>query len=343
MSPSLGRSALWSSAVLLLAVALAATAAYLALNRPYAGWQGEHIDVELSAGMDAGSMLDRLDEAGVIRNSRIVRAWLRLSGDSRTLQAGEYRFSEAASPLEVLRRLAKGDVLLRAVTIPEGFSLRAIADRLAEEGFATREDLLSAFGDPTPIEDIDPEASDLEGYLFPETYHFSKQTTARQIAAAMVERFKEVVGSDFAARAEAAGLSTRQAVTLASLVEKETSLPEERTRISRVFHNRLRIGMRLQCDPTVIYALERSGREVERLTYEDLEFESPYNTYLVTGLPPGPIASAGQASLNAAVAPAEGKELYFVAAPEGGHRFSQDLESHIEAVKEWRAYLRSSR
>jgi UPF0755 protein len=152
-----------------------------------------------------------------------------------------------------------------------------------------------------------------------------------------------VTGPDYEARAEAVGLSARQAVTLASLVEKETSLPEERTRISRVFHNRLRIGMRLQCDPTVIYALERTGRDVNRLTYDDLEFESPYNTYLVAGLPPGPIASAGEGSLRAAVEPAEGKELYFVAAPKGGHRFSNDLESHLEAVKEWRAYLRSSR
>jgi UPF0755 protein len=322
---------------------MSASAAYLALNRPYAGWHGEHVDVELAAGMDAGSMLDHLDEVGVIRDSRIVRGWLRLSGDSRTLQAGEYRFSEAASPLAVIRRLADGDVLLRAVTIPEGFSLRAIAERLAEDGFASREELLAAFRDPEPIGEIDPQANDLEGYLFPETYRFSKQTTARQIAAAMVERFMEVVGPDFPARAEALGLSTRQAVTLASLVEKETSLAEERTRISQVFHNRLRIGMRLQCDPTVIYALERAGKDVDRLTYEDLEYASPYNTYLVAGLPPGPIASAGEGSLNAAVTPAEGKELYFVAAPEGGHRFSKDLQSHIEAVKAWRAYLRSSR
>jgi UPF0755 protein len=334
---------MWCSVLLLLAAALSAAVASLALNRPFAGWQGDHVDVELPAGMDAGSMLDRLDEAGVIRDSRVIRGWLRLSGDSRALQAGEYRFSEAASPLAVLSRLAEGDVLLREITIPEGLSLRDIADRLSKEGFATREELLQAFRDPGPIGEIDPQANDLEGYLFPETYRFSKQTTAEQIAAAMVARFKEVTGPDYEARAEAVGLSARQAVTLASLVEKETSLPEERTRISRVFHNRLRIGMRLQCDPTVIYALERTGRDVKRLTYDDLEFESPYNTYLVAGLPPGPIASAGEGSLLAAVEPAEGKELYFVAAPKGGHRFSNDLESHLKAVKEWRAYLRSSR
>lgn len=337
------RAVVWCSAFLIAAVVLSASAAYVALNRPYSGWPGEYVDIELAAGMDAGSMLDHLDDAGVIRDSRLVRGWLRLSGDSRTLQAGEYRFNEAASPLEVLRRLAGGDVLLRAVTIPEGLSMRAIAERLSEEGFASREDLLAAFRDPGAIGEIDPQANDLEGYLFPETYRFSKQTTAEQIAAAMVSRFKEVVGPDFTARAEAIGLSARQAVTLASLVEKETSLAEERTRISRVFHNRLRIGMRLQCDPTVIYALERAGQDVDRLTYDHLEFESPYNTYLVAGLPPGPIASAGEGSLIAAVEPADGRELYFVAAPEGGHRFSKDLESHIEAVKDWRSYLRSSR
>jgi UPF0755 protein len=330
-------------ATFILVVILSMGGACITLNLPYAGWQGEYVDVELAAGMDAGSMLDHLHGAGVIRNSKLVRGWLRLFGGSKALQAGEYRFSEAASPLEVLRRLSKGDVLLRAVTIPEGLSLQGIADRLAEAGFASREELLEAFRDPRLIGDLDPQANDLEGYLFPETYRFSKQTTAGQITAAMVERFKEVVGPDYAARAEAAGLSLRQAVTLASLVEKETSLPEERTLISRVFHNRLRIGMRLQCDPTVLYALRIAGKEVDRLSYDDLEFESAYNTYLVAGLPPGPIANPGEGSLEAAVDPVEGKELYFVAAPQGGHRFSKDLESHLEAVKEWRAYLRSSR
>lgn len=159
----------------------------------------------------------------------------------------------------------------------------------------------------------------------------------------MVERFWREVGEDFPRRAAKAGLSLREAVTLASMIERETSLPEERGRISRVFHNRLERRMRLQCDPTVIYALRREGREVGRLTYRDLEFDSPWNTYVSYGLPPGPIANPGKASLDAAVAPDDGPDLYFVAAPEGGHRFTATLDAHLEAVAVWRAYLRSSR
>lgn len=326
-------------------VALLLAAAWVdaELRRPHAGWSGESVDIVLPQGLAAGQMLQRLHEAGVIRNPSVLRLWFAWNGGSESLQAGEYRFSSPASPLDVLRRLESGDVLLHRVTVPEGLVLEEIASRLVEGGFGPREELLAAFGDPTPVLVFDPEATDLEGYLFPETYSFPRETRATEIAAAMVRRFVEVVGPDFADRAAAAGLGLRQAVTLASLIEEETALPEERRRISRVFHNRLKRGMRLQCDPTVIYALQRANRPVQTLSRADLKFDSPWNTYVVRGLPPGPIANPGEASLMAAVEPAEGRELYFVAAPEGGHHFSEDLAGHRRAVARWRAYSRSSR
>jgi len=324
-------------------VAAAGWLSYRELKRPYAGWDGPLVDVALDPGLSAAQMLDRLGEAGVLRHPAHLRRWLVLRGGSDTLHAGEYRFDRPISPLEVLGRLERGEVLLHTVTVPEGLVASQIALRFAEAGFGPAEDLLEAFGDPTPIADLDPRATTLEGYLFPETYRFARGTGARAIASKMVARFRSEVGPDYARQAERVGLGLREAVTLASLIERETSLADERGRISRVFHNRLERGMRLQCDPTVLYALQQAGREVTRLTYRDLEIDSPWNTYRVYGLPPGPIANPGMASLTAAVEPPPGDELYFVASPGGGHRFSSTLEAHLQAVAAWRSYSRSSR
>lgn len=313
------------------------------LRRPYAGWAGDRVDVVLEPGLDAGSMISRLHEAGVLRSPRLLRAWLAWSGESGSLQAGEYRFEASATPLEVARRLIRGEVLLHAITIPEGLVLEEIAERVAAAGFSEAERLAEAFRDPSLVRELDERAGDLEGYLFPDTYHFPSEVDERAVAAAMVERFREVAGGDYAARAERVGLDLRQAVTLASMIEKETSLPGERRRISAVFHNRLREGMLLQCDPTVVYAHRREGRLVQRLLLGHLELDSPWNTYRVRGLPPGPIANPGGASLEAAVDPEQTDEFYFVAAPEGGHRFSADLAAHQQAVAAWRRYSRSSR
>jgi UPF0755 protein len=315
----------------------------LEMGRPYAAWEGERADVTLEPGMSAGAMLRELHEAGVVRHPGLVRRWLSLSGGSDSLQAGEYRFEEPISPQRVMERLRAGDVILYGVTVPEGLWLEEVARQIAEQGFATEESLLAAFRDPDPVRDLDPLAEDLEGYLFPDTYHFPRGADAGDVVEAMIARFVSVADEDYRARAEGVGLSLREAVTLASLIERETSVAAERERISRVFHNRLERGMRLQCDPTVIYALHRAGRPVKRLYSKHLEFESPWNTYRVHGLPVGPIANPGEASLLAAVEPAEGPELYFVAAPGGGHQFSNDLGEHLRAVAEWRDYVRSSR
>lgn len=335
-------------AVLSLAALVGSALAWSELNRRYAGWPGaaeggEQVVVLLQPGESAGTMLRRLADQGVVRSPGLVRTWVRLAGDADRLRAGEYVFDRPVSPLEVIETLRSGKVLLHAVTIPEGLSMPETARRLADGTFGEERLFLETMGKPDLVSELDPEAEDLEGYLFPDTYHFPRTATEEEIVAAMIRRFREVVGNDYPGVEVETAMTLRKAVTLASLIEKETSLHGERNRISRVFHNRLRLGMKLQCDPTVTYALRRDGREVGRLTYKDLEYPSPFNTYHAAGLPPGPIASPGRDSLMAAVAPSEGPELYFVASPEGGHRFSNRLEDHLKAVREYRRWVKGSR
>ncbi|MCP3982382.1 MAG: endolytic transglycosylase MltG [bacterium] len=326
-----------------LALALAGLSYRAWLHRPHASWDGGHVDVVLDSGLAAGAMFAELGAAGVVHRPQLLQLWIKLSGQSTSLRAGEYRFDTPASPLEIVERLKRGDVLLHAVTVPEGLTADEIATRFVEHGFGDEEEWPAAMSRASLIADLDAGAGDLEGYLFPDTYHFQRGTGAGEIVEAMLRRFREVLGADYVERAQAVGLDLREAVTLASMIEAETGLAGERRRISRVFHNRLRRGMRMQCDPTVIYALRRAKRPPRKLTYADLEIESPWNTYRVRGLPVGPIGSPGRASLEAAVDPLDGSELYFVAKPDGGHRFSETLEGHHRAVAEWRAYTRSSR
>ncbi len=314
-----------------------------ALNAPHAGWDGPEVVVDLPRGSSAGAMFARLSSAGVLRHPRLLAGWAQLRGSTGELQAGEYRFGEPLSALELLERLRQGDVLLHAVTLPEGLVLEQIAAIVAGAGFGSESGLLALFHDPAPVLDLDPDATDLEGYLFPETYLFPRGEAPERIVAAMVERFRAVADENYRAAAERVGLTLRQAVVLASMIEEETSVPEERGRISRTFHNRLARNMRLQCDPTVLYAHHRAGKPVERLLTRHLELDSPWNTYVVRGLPAGPICSPGLASLRAAVDPPPGDELYFVAKPDGGHTFSATLAEHQRAVAVWRRYARSSR
>jgi UPF0755 protein len=326
-----------------LVVVVASAWAWTALHRPYVGWEGEAAEVVIEPGLGAGAVVRRLTRAGVMRHPRLARGWLAWRGSAGRLQAGEYRFDRPASTVEVLDRLVSGDVALYPVTLPEGLSTIEIAERLEQAGIGSAHTFVALFSDPSLIADLDPEATDLEGYVFPETYQFPRGEAPERVVAAMIERFRETLGPEFVEEARESGLGLRKAVILASMIEKETSVPDERDRISRVFHNRLSRGMRLECDPTVIFALERAGREVSRLTYEDLKFDSPWNTYVVFGLPRGPIANPGRESLLAAVRPRDGDEIYFVAAPEGGHRFSTNLAAHLRAVAEWRRHVKSSR
>ena len=328
--------------VLLLLAAAALGFAVHTFRQPYRGWSGESTTVRVEPGTSATRLLSQLGEAGVLERPQWVRAYLKWRGDADSLQAGEYRFEQEATPYEVLQRLRDGDVVLYPVTIPEGWNRYEVLETLLAAEIADRASLESAFDQTAPIAALDAEADTLEGYLFPDTYHFEGGADGERVATTMVRRFLDVVGEDYAARAKKVGLTVRQAVTLASMIEKETSVPDERTLISAVFHNRIEQRMLMQCDPTVMYALEREGQPVAKLYSKHLRFDSPYNTYRYPGLPPGPIANPGRESLEAAVAPIDSPVLYFVAKPGGGHTFSESLTEHNRAVRVWSAYERSS-
>jgi UPF0755 protein len=285
-----------------------------------------------------------LVDAGVVRDVTTFRVAVWLSGDARRLQAGEYRFDRPLSALDVLAKIARGDVVLLALTFPEGLTIPEMAAVFESSGFGAASDFAAAAEDGSLVATLDPAAGNLEGYLFPDTYTFPRGTTARAVVERMVDRFDEVLTPDLRDQARGRYLSVRQLVTLASLVEKETARSDERPTVAGVYANRLRIGMPLQCDPTVIYALQQAGRYDGNIRRADLAFESPYNTYRYPGLPPGPIAAPGQGALEAAAAPAEVPYLYFVSRNDGSHVFARTLAEHNRNVRQYQIeYFREQR
>ncbi|MBI4161040.1 MAG: endolytic transglycosylase MltG, partial [Acidobacteria bacterium] len=234
--------------------------------------------LEIPEGSSATSVVDSLHAAGVLRHRLPARVYLALSREGGRIHAGEYRFGPRDSTVGVIRRLVAGDVYQRPVTIPEGARAEEVVEALVAAGIGEAGPLRAAVSDPAPVRDLDPAAADLEGYLFPDTYQFPRGTPPAEIFGAMVRRFREAWGQVAAAGCAPRGLDVREAVILASLIEKETGRDEERPVVSAVFHNRLRIGMPLQCDPTVIYGLQRRGTYGGRLTRSDLTSPTPYNT-----------------------------------------------------------------
>jgi peptidoglycan lytic transglycosylase G len=277
----------------------------------------------------------RLADAGVVRDLATFRYALARSGQARRLQAGEYRFDRPLRAREVIDLMARGAVYLRPVTFREGLTIRQMAAIYEQAGLGSAGAFTKAASNASLINDLDPGARDLEGYLFPDTYALPRRATAAELIERMVSAFRSALTPDLSARAAARELSVRELVTLASIVEKETGKPEERPVVAAVYANRLRIGMGLQCDPTVIYGLERVGRYTGNLTREDLRFDSPYNTYRYAGLPPGPIAAPGRASLEAAAAPASVPYVYFVSRNDGSHAFASTLDEHNRNVFEY--------
>ena len=235
----------------------------------------------------------------------------------------------------MIAKIARGDVYLRPITFPEGLSIVEMARLFETRGFGAAAAFEAAAQNTRLVADLDPQARDLEGYLFPETYPLPRRTDANTLVRTMVSRFEQVFGADERAATAARGLSVREVVTLASLVEKETAKPEERPTVAAVYLNRLKIGMGLQCDPTVIYALQKAGRYTGNLTRADMAFDSPYNTYKYAGLPPGPIAAPGRASIEAALRPADVDYLYFVSRNDGSHVFSRTYAEHQAKVREF--------
>jgi UPF0755 protein len=315
--------------ILLLAAVSAGSAAWLVLT-PYG--PSKEMFVEITPGASTAAIARQLEDAGIIRSRYsidVMRLWM-----PGTLKAGEYRFDHPAPVTEVYSRIARGDVYTIEVTIPEGSSVFDIAARLQQAGLAAGQEFLAAQAQNVYlVKDLDPAASSLEGYLYPDTYRFGRKATPVLIMATMVKRFRNEAGK--------LGLTqdVHQVVTLASLVERETAVDGERPLVASVFDNRLAKNMPLATDPSVIYGLELEGRWRGSIYASDLKLDTPYNTYLHQGLPPGPVANPGEKSLKAAMEPAKTDYLYFVAAganAQGKSLFSNSLEEHNKNVTGYR-------
>ena len=296
------------------------------------------IFVELAPRSSTVRIGQQLESAGIVRSQfafDLMRWWKR-----GTLRAGEYRFDHPASAAEVYARIARGDVFTISLTVPEGASVFDIALRAEQAGFGAKEDFLDAANKQAAlVADLDPRATSLEGYLFPDTYRLARKATPAQICSAMVRRFRVVAGQ--------IGLkgNVHRVVTMASLVERETAVDAQRPLVASVFENRLAKKIPLMTDPSVIYGLELSGRWRGAIYGSDLKLDTPYNTYLHTGLPPGPVANPGLRSLRAAMTPAKTDYLFFVAAganPQGGSLFSSTIEEHARDVAGYRHALRKA-
>jgi len=318
---------------LALLIAIGGAVAYLSLDGIYQGFR-QPVNVEFPKGTSAQAMAEALARSGVVQY-----AWqflfVRALNPSARLQAGEYQFTHADSPRQVFDRIVRGDVFFYELVVPEGSNIFDIAASIDRFGFMKGSDFLRAARDPSLIRDLAPQAPTLEGYLFPSTYRVTRGTSAEQLCRAMTDLFRkrwrelQTAGPTMAAN---------DAVTLASLVERETAIPQERPAIASVYRNRLRSGMALDCDPTTIYAALLDQRYHGTIYRSDLNNANNYNTYQHTGLPPGPIANPGIASLKAALAPADTDFLYFVAKPDGSgaHQFSRTIAEHNRAVQVYR-------
>lgn len=311
---------------------------------PYRGYPEAEKFIDVAPGTGPRSIGAALAAAGVVKDPLTFRVALWLTGRARELKAGEYRFAAPVSALQVVAVLADGAIYTRPVTFREGLTIAEMADVYAESGLGSRDDFLAAARDVSLISDLDPEARDLEGYLFPDTYPVPRKTAASTLVAQMVRGFRGALPPPLIAKAKADGLSVRQVVTLAALVEKETAQDAERPLVAAVYRNRHEIGMGMQADPTVIYALQQAGRWDGNLSRDDLQFDSPYNTYRYGGLPPGPIAAPGRRALEATVSPADVDYLYFVSRNDGTHVFATTLAEHNRNVFEWQVqYFRRRR
>jgi UPF0755 protein len=328
-----------------LLIALAVWMAY-GLYFPYRGYAGKLL-VVIKPGMHAQSVADELARDRVLaeRLPFLFRYWLGRRHDE-TIKYGEYLFDRPLSALEVYGKLVRGDVYLHSVVVPEGSDRFDMARIFYQAVGLNPQAFLVATSETASIRDLDPNAPTLEGYLFPDTYRFPRGVSASRVVQAMVGRFRRVWNSQVNPEMTPRSSDIHHVMTLASLVEKETPSPAERPLIAGVFARRLRLGMPLQCDPTVIYALDVSQSSSEavagRLTERDLQVDSPYNTYFHAGLPPGPICSPGLASILAALHPAPGKALYFVSNNHGGHIFAETLAQQNRNVAHYRKQLKAA-
>ena len=286
---------------------------------------------EVKSGMTLKQVSQELFRQNLIRSANAFQAIALIQDKEKLIKVGEYYISPSMLPAEILQRITSGKTVLHSITIPEGYRITEIANLLEEKDLADKNIFLQQAKNVELLEGIP--TSSLEGYLFPDTYHFGKRTTEAAIINKMVKTFKErVLKQEFLKRAEDLGFSYHEIITLASLIEKETGKDSERKQISSVFHNRLKKNMLLQTDPTVIYVIDIFDGNIRK---RDLKIDSPYNTYLYKGLPPGPIANPGLKSIIAALYPANTSNLYFVSKQDGSHKFSATLNEHNRAVQKY--------
>ncbi len=286
---------------------------------------------EVKSGMTLKQVSQELFRQNLIRSANAFQAIALIQDKEKLIKVGEYYISPSMLPAEILQRITSGKTVLHSITIPEGYRITEIANLLEEKDLVDKNIFLQQAKNVELLEGIP--TSSLEGYLFPDTYHFGKRTTEAAIINKMVETFKErALKQEFLKRAEDLGFSYHEIITLASLIEKETGKDSERKQISSVFHNRLKKNMLLQTDPTVIYAIDIFDGNIRK---RDLNIDSPYNTYRYKGLPPGPIANPGLKSIIAALYPATTSNLYFVSKQDGSHKFSSTLNEHNRAVQKY--------
>ena len=311
---------------------LATVAALFAQRLEPVSEDASQVVFEVKPGDSLSGVARRLEREGLLRDARVATWWGRWHGLDKGLHVGEYGLAASLSASEILDRIASGRVLTFEVVIPEGLTAAEIGRRLADAGLADADAFSAAVADPELARSLGVEGDSLEGYLFPETYRMPRGRRAEEVAGVLVGQFLEA-WQRLAPQAEARGLSMREVVTLASVVEKETGATDERPLIASVFANRLERGMRLESDPTVIYGIPDFDGNLRRRHLDDTA--NRYNTYQHTGLPPGPIASPGLDALRAVVEPADTKFLFFVSRNDGTHHFSRTYREHVNAVRRY--------
>lgn len=322
--------------LLILGVSLGALAyvgiyAYSFLYEP-PNQRAEEKIVLIERGMSLRAIAERLEFEGIITDKDLFMILARWDGKSKSIKAGEYKFTSSMLPAEILEMLQGGEIFFRTATIPEGYTSFKIAELLAGLGFAHQEKFIDLAFNKAFAAELKIDADNLEGYLFPNTYYIHRGMSEEEIIRNMVKEFRQVMTPDLQTEIKQKGFTIHEIVTLASIIEKEVGVGEERELISAVYNNRLRIKMKLDSDPTVIYGLKNFDGN---LTKADLQKDTPYNTYKRRGLPPGPIANPGAASILAAIRPADVKYLYFVAKNDGTHEFSTNYNDHLRAVRKY--------
>ena len=331
----------WLGMLFLGAVLAVSVWAAVTMKR-YAGTPGTGPDHQVIFAIAPGETFDalttRLETEGVIANPVKFKILARIKGDDKKLKAGEFLLSSTMTPNQILDVMVNGKSYLYRLTIPEGFTARQIAAEIAAQGLGNADAFMELVNDAHTAADLGIEAQTLEGYLFPDTYYFPKGVSPMTIVQKMVNRFKEEFRPQWYERAREIKFTVHQIVTLASIIEKETGDAAERPVISSVFHNRLRRHMRLESDPTVIYGIKEFDGNIKR---SHLSTPTPYNTYTIRGLPPGPIASPGRSSIEAALYPAQTKYLFFVSKKDHTHYFSETIAEHNKAVRKYQLRRRS--